>query len=198
MKKLLNCLALPVLLASFSTSATAMVWGQSNWGEANWGIDEVRESVPPPEGSIPMATKVRSVSGTSTDASISAGAYAANGAPAYSNSFTTGDYISIIAEVRPDSSDVGTNGELIVVVLSLISGGQQWSYLNTDGNFEAWDRKLSSLGPAQIKEPLEETNAITIFEGELQAGRHLMAVGYQSVSGRLIYTAKAISIIVND
>lgn len=198
MKTLLIFLALPVLLATFSASASAMVWGQSNWGETNWGIDEVREPVPPPEGPVPEAAKVLSLTGTSTDAAISAGAYADNGAPTYSNSFTNGDFITIIAEVEPDSADVGTNGELIVVLLSLHGSEAQWSFLNTNGNFESWDLKLSTLGHAQVKEPLEEINTITIFEGELQAGTHRMAVGYQAEGGPLIYTAKAINIIVSD
>lgn len=198
MKTLLNYLALPVLLATFSASATAMIWGQSNWGDADWGADEIREPVPPPDGPVPAAAKVRSLTGGSTDAGISAGAYADNGAPTYSNSFTTGDYITIIAEVEPDTTDVGTNGELIVVMLSLTGSGTQWSFLNMNGNFESWNLQLSTLGHAQVEEPLEEINTITIFEGELQAGAHRMAVGYQAEGGPLIYTAKAINIVVSD
>lgn len=156
------------------------------------------EPVSQPEEPLPVSQKVRSLTGGSTDAGISAGAYADNGTPVYSNLFSTGDFISIIAEVRPDSADVGKNGELIIVILSLTSSGVQWYFLNQDGNFEAWDLGLATLGPAASKEPLEETNAITIFEGELQAGRHRMAVGYQADGGPLIYTAKAINIVVED
>lgn len=157
--------------------------------------DSEPEQVTVPEGPVPVSEKVRSLTGASTDAGISAGAYAGN---EYSNSFTTGDSITIIAEVRPDSADVGVNGVLIVVMLSLTSSGPQWSFLNQDGNFEAWDLNLSALGTAAVKTPLEETNAITIFEGTLQAGRHRMAVGYQATGGPLIYTAKAINILVED
>lgn len=178
--------------------AVGMIWGESNWGEADWGVDEVREPVAPPAGPVPVSQKIRSLSGGETDAGVSAGAYADNGSPAYGNSFTTGDFITIIAEIMPDSGDVGTNGELIVVLLSIIGGQQQWSFLNTDGSFESWDLSLSNLGPAEIVEPLEAVHEISIFEGELQAGKHRMAIGYMADGGPLIYTAKAINLNVID
>ena len=177
--------------------ALGMIWGESNWGETEWGVDEIRESVAPPTGLIPLTTKVRSVSGASTNALFCAGAYGADGLE-YSSSFTAGDYITIIAEIKPDSVDVGTNGELIVVLLSVIGGQQQWSFLNTDGNFESWDLKLPSLGSAEIVTPLEVIHEITLFEGELQAGKHRMAIGYMVDGGPLIYAPKAIKINVTD
>ena len=183
------------MLLSFSTTASAFVWGEGNWGD-DWG--EAREPVPPPEGPVPVSDRIQSVTGGETDAGISAGAYADTGSPTYSDAFTSGDYITIIAEISPDSSDVGKPGELIVVLLSIIGGELQWSFLNTDGNFESWNLSLGSLGPAEIVDPLEETHAITIFEGTLQAGRHRMAVGYMAEGGTLIYTARAINITVSD
>jgi hypothetical protein len=177
--------------------AVGMVWGEGNWGD-NWGVEEVRDPVTPPEGDVPVSQKVRSITGGETDAGISAGAYADTGSPAYSDAFTTSDYITIIAEITPDSGDVGTNGELIIVLLSIVGGKQQWSYLNTDGNFASWDLKLPSLGPAEIVEPLEALHTITIFEGELQAGKHRMAIGDMADGGPLIYTAKGININVSD
>lgn len=178
--------------------AVGMIWGESNWGETDWGVDEVREPVPPPEGDVPVAPKIRSLTGAETDAAISAGAYADNGSPAYSNSFTESDYITIIAEIAPDPDDVGVNGQLVVVLVSVIGGNLQWSFLNTDGLFESWDLSLGSLGAAEIVEPLDTSHSITIFEGELQAGIHKMAVGYWPDGGQLIYTAKAINIVVSN
>lgn len=193
MSTLLKNLALMGLLVTFSSTASALVWGGGNWGD-NWGADEVREPVTPPDGPVPTSPKIRSLSGGTTDAGISAGAYADNGAPAYGSSFSPDDFITIIAEISPDPDDVGTNGELIIVLLSIVGGQQQWSFLNTDGNFESWDLGLGSLGSAEIVEPLEAQHSITIFEGELQAGKHRMAVGYMADGGPLIYTAKAINI----
>ena len=192
----LKNISLVVLLATFSVSASALVWGEGNWGESNWGIDEVRESVAPPEGPVPPASKVRGVS--STDAGFAAGAYSASGEPAYGTSFVDGDFITIIAEINPDTFDIGTNGQLIVVLLSLIDGKQQWSFLNTDGNFESWNLKLGTLGAAEIVEPLEASHSIKIFEGNLQVGAHRMAVGYMADGGALIYAPKAIKIVVSD
>ena len=197
MNNILKSLSLLVLLLSFSSTASALVWGEGNWGD-NWGAEVVRDPVPPPEGDVPVSPKIQSITGGETDAGISAGAYADTGSPTYSDAFATSDYITIIAEIAPDSSDVGTNGELIVVLLSIVGGQQQWSYLNTDGNFASWDLNLPSLGPAEIVEPLEALHSITIFEGELQAGKHRMAVGYMADGGPLIYTAKAININVSD
>lgn len=197
MNTFLKTITLGLALLGFSTSASALVWGEGNWGE-NWGAEQARDPVPPPEGPVPVAPKIRSISGGETDAAISAGAYADNGAPTYASDFTTGDYITIIAEITPDSADVGSNGELVVVLLSVISGQVQWSFLNVDGNFETWDLKIGTLGAAEVVEPLEASHSITIFEGELQAGKHRMAVGYVTSVGKLIYTAKAINIDVSD
>jgi len=159
---------------------------------------EGAQQVSPPTGPVPEASKIRSITGATTDAIISAGAYANVDTPVYSNSFTTGDFININAEVRPDNIDIGKDGELLVVLLTLSNKGQQWSFLNTEGSFESWDLQLSSLGPAKIAEPLAAINTLTIFEGELQAGKHRIAVGYRTNSGQLIYTTKAINITVSE
>jgi hypothetical protein len=184
----------------FSSQAMAvgMIWGESNWGEADWGVEEMRDPVPPPEGDVPVSPKVKSITGAETDAGISAGAYADTGTPTFSDAFSAGDYITIIAEISPDSGDVGTNGELVAVLLSIVGGQVEWSYLNTDGNYVSWDLTLPNLGPAEVAEPLEALHAITVFEGELQAGIYRMALGYMADGGPLIFTAKAININVSD
>lgn len=198
MNLLFKNLILLVVLALYSSIAAALVWGEGNWGEANWGVDEVRESVPPPAGPVPVATKVRSITGATTNAGFSAGAYADSGEPVYGSSFVADDFITIIGEVTPDPDDVGTNGEIVVVLLSVIGGKLQWSFLNTDGNFENWDLDLKNLGAAEILEPLDTLHAITIFEGNLQVGAHRLAFGYMAEGGPLIYTPKAINIVVGQ
>jgi len=204
MNKLKKRAGLLVLLAgccslgSTLASAAGMVWGESNWGETNWGVEQVRESVPPPEGPVPTSTKVRDISGAETDAGFSAGAYADNGTPVYGNAFSAGDYITMIGEVYPDSGDVGKNGDIIVVMLSIINNSTVCSYQNEDGNFVSWNLKVPSLGTAKRLEPLEDMNAITIFEGTLQAGAHRLALGYMADGGSLIFTSKAINIMVSE
>jgi len=189
-------------MMSFSSAANAFVWGEGNWGD-NWGEvsteskDPAREPlVTPPADPVPISQKVRPASGGDTDATMSAGAYADNGSPSFTDTFSSSDFVTVIAEINPDPVDVGTDGQLIVVLLSIIGSDASWSYLNEDGNFESWDLKIPSLGAAQIVEPLEASHSITIFEGELQAGRHRMAVGYWADGGDLIYTAKAINLTV--
>jgi len=152
-----------------------------------------------PDGPVPVSPKIRSLTGGSTDAGISAGAYATSSTPAYSNSFTTSDDISILAEIRPDTADIGSNGRLVVVRLSVTSAGVQWYLLEENGNFVDWDINDNAAlltTSAATREPLEDSNTLTIFEGQLPAGRHRMAVGYQANNGPLIYTAKAINILV--
>lgn len=202
MKNILKPLSLLVLMMSFSSAANAFVWGEGNWGD-NWGEvaaeskDPARDPlVTPPAGDVPLSQKVRPATGGDTDATMSAGAYADNGSPAYTDTFTESDFITIIAQINPDPVDVGKNGDLLVLLLSILGGQVQWSYLNTDGNFESWDLNLATLGAAQEVEPLEESHSITIFEGELQSGRHRMAVGYSTEDGNIVYTAKAINITV--
>lgn len=202
MKNILKPFSLLVLMMSFSSVANAFVWGEGNWGD-NWGEvaaeskDPARDPlVTPPAGDVPLSQKVRPASGGETDATMSAGAYADNGSPVFTDSFSASDFVTVIAEINPDPADVGTDGQLIVVLLSIIGSQASWSYLNEDGNFEAWDLKLPNLGAAQIVTPLESSHSITIFEGTLQAGKHRMAVGYWANGGDLIYTAKAINITV--
>ena len=197
-KFLLKLITLSCLLTIFSPAAMAMVWGQGKWGTGKWGNEVVQGTVTPPDGPIPESPKVRTLTGASTSTIISAGAYKDVASPVYGSTFTAGDIITIIAEVKPEAADVGKNGSLFVVLLSIIGGQQQWSFLNSDGNFESWNLKLGTLGAAATKTPLEATNAITIFEGSLQAGKHRMAIGYQASGGQLIYTAKAININVSN
>lgn len=151
-----------------------------------------------PGGPIPVSEKIRSLTGGSTDAGIAAGAFANDGSPAYSNSFTTADDITILAEIRPDTADVDVNGILLVIWLSITGNGIEWFYLDQDGEFIPWDLDFTTLQPADVRQPLAATNAITIFEGNLAAGRHRMAIGYQATGGPLIYTAKAINITVSN
>lgn len=183
-----------LISASSMASATGLVWGQGNWGETDWGA--VSQSVPPPSGDVPVSTKIRTVTGATTNAGFSAGAYSDNGTPAYSNSFAPGDFITMIGEVHPDPKDIGKSGDIVVVILSVVGGKQSFSFLNTDGVFESWDLKVNSLGSAVEVDALEDMHAITIFEGTLQAGAHQVALGYIPQGGVLTYTAKAIKITV--
>ena len=202
MNRIFKSLSLLVLLLTFSASASAFVWGEGNWGD-NWGeasgealsLDRAPQ-VTPPTDPVPVSQKVKPASGGETDATISAGAYADNGSPVFTDTFAVSDFITIIAEINPDPVDVGKAGDLIVVLLSVVGGQAQWSYLNEDGNFVSWDLELPSLGAAQSVSALLETHAITIFEGELQAGKHRAAVGYWASGSDLIFTAKAINITV--
>ena len=198
MNTFLKILAIPVLLLTVSSmaNATGLVWGTGKWGEASWGVSQ--GSVTPPSGPVPTAVKVRSITGSPTTAGFGGGAYSAVGTPVYSNSFVTGDFITLIGEVYPDTADVGKDGELFVLMLSVIGGKQFWSFLDTEGNFETWDLKLANLGPAKIVEPLEQMHSITIFEGNLQKGSHRLAIGYMAKGGPLVYTPKAINIVVGD
>ncbi len=200
MKIFKQCISIfiPTLIFSYSASTLGLTWGESNWGEADWGVDKISGPGPKPEAPIPSASKVRSITGSETNAAFSGGAYAANGSPTYSNSFLKGDLITLVGEVYPDSSDVGKSGEIVVVMLSVIAGKQVWSFLNNDGNFESWNLKLQNLGSAVVLETLDNFHAVNIFEGNLQPGLHRLAIGYMTSSGPLIYTAKAIKLNVTE
>jgi len=50
----------------------------------------------------------------------------------------------------------------------------------------------------QIVQPLDTLHSVTIFEGTLHAGAHRVAVGYMASGRPMIYTAKAISIVVSE
>ena len=145
-----------------------------------------------------VASKVRSVTGASTDASILVGAFSADGSLANAGSLTSGDYVNLIATIKPDSNDAGSNGELFVILLSVTNdGAANWTFLNTKGNFEDWDLNLLNLGAVKAISSLKASNSVSIFEGTLEPGRHRIAVGYMADGGPLIYTAKAFNITVN-
>lgn len=198
MKTLCERLGWLALLTALSTAAnaTGLVWGEGNWGETDWG--QARQAVAPPDGPVPKAKKSHSFSGEETDAGFAAGAYADNGAPVYGNRFVAGDYITMIGEVYPDSADIGKKGDIVVVMLSIIDGTVSINFLNADGNFETWDQSIAGLGPAKAVDPLEEVHTLTLFEGTLQPGVHRLALGYIAEGGPLIYTGKAVNIVVSE
>jgi len=188
-------LLLFVLGLSSQAMAIGLVWGEGNWGD-DWAA-EIQVSGPPPEGPVPEAVKVNTLGGSPRAADFGLGAYSNNGSPAYGNAFTAGDFVTIIGEVTPDPIDVGTNGELYAAFLSVIGGKASFSFLNEDGNFEAWDTTIGGLGPALITTPLDTSHQVTIFEGNLQAGVYKFTFAYMADGGPLVYM-KPITLSVSD
>lgn len=185
---------LVVCLIASPGHAAALIWGDGRWGEKNWA-SEMTGPISPPEEPIPEAIKSNTLGGDKRYPEFSMGAYSDVGTPTYASEFSSGDFVTIVAEVRPDPVDVGSNGELFAAFLSIIGGKAIFSFLNEDGNFESWDTTLEGLGPARSATPLEEFHEITVFEGYLQAGTHKFTFAYQAEDGPLVYM-KPIKLVV--
>ena len=102
-----------------------MVWGESSWGTASWGADEITKPKPEPSviPDVPQQSLSRIIrtDGTAADATISIGA-SSDGGETSNTSFTVDDDVTLTAKVYPDSSDVGEEGELYVVMRSTAIG----------------------------------------------------------------------------
>ena len=105
----------------------------------------------------------------------------------FANSFAASDFITIIGEISPDTTEIGTSGNLYVVLLSFVGDQQVWVNLTADGSYIPWNLKISGLEAVQRVTPLEESHTITIFEEVLEPGRHRISIGYKADNGVLIY-----------
>jgi hypothetical protein len=127
-----------------------------------------------PQQSLP---KVIRTDGTLPVASISIGA-SSNGGETSSTSFTADDDVTLTSKVYPESDDLGKEGELYVVMRSVIDGKKVFTALNEDGNWETWNASLKSLPAAAYVDSLEEEEEILIYSGTITAGDRLFYVGY--------------------
>ena len=112
-----------------------------------------------------------------TDSTISIGA-SSDGGETTDTTFTVDDEVTLTAKVYPDSSDLGEEGELYVVMRSTIDGKKTFFALNEDGNWEPWNASLKTLPAAKYIESLEEVEDILIYSGTITAGDRLFYVGY--------------------
>jgi len=80
--------------------------------------------------------------------------------------------------IHPDSSDLGEEGELYVVMRCTIDGKKTFSALNEDGIWEAWNASLKTLPAAKYIESLEEVEDVLVYSGTITAGERLFYVGY--------------------
>jgi len=127
-----------------------------------------------PQQSLP---KVIRTDGTLPVASISIGA-SSNGGETSSTSFTADDDVTLTSKVYPESDDLGKEGELYVVMRSVIDGKKVFTAINEDGNWETWNASLKSLPAAAYVDSLEEEEEILIYSGTITAGDRLFYVGY--------------------
>lgn len=184
-----------LLSASVQAQAIGLVWGEGNWGDAEWS-SKLTEPVAPPAGPIPAAVKITTIGGQERSANFALGAYANTGSPTYANAFTAGDFVTLLGEVTPDPTDVGSDGELYAAFLSVVGGKATFSYVDEDGNIASWNTTIAGLGPVAIATPLEESHQFKIFEGTLQAGVHKFTFAYRAENGPLVYM-KPITITVS-
>ena len=122
-------------------------------------------------------TKIARTDGAKTNSTISIGSSSDNG-ETYSTSFTIDDEVILTAKIYPDSSDLGEEGELYVVMRSTIDGKKTFTALNEDGIWEAWNASLKTLPAAKYVESLEEVEDVLVYSGTITAGERLIYVGY--------------------
>ena len=115
--------------------------------------------------------------GKSSKTSIAIGV-AGNGEQNNDKSFTTSDFIDLVAKVIPDPLDVGKEGEIYVVVRVIENGKKVFLALNEDGYWETWNASLKSLPAARYVAALSDAEEVLVFSGELSEGERLVYVGY--------------------
>ena len=99
--------------------------------------------------------------GTATDSTISIGA-SADGGNITDTTFTVDDEVTLTAKVYPDSSDLGEEGELYVVMRSTIDGKKTFFALNEDGIWESLNASLKTLPAEKFVESLEEVEDVLV------------------------------------
>jgi hypothetical protein len=115
--------------------------------------------------------------GTATESKILISS-SLNQGEAYSTSFANRDQIIITAKVLPDADDVGSEGELYVVIRERESGKKVFKALNQDGVWEVWNASLKSLPAARYVANLQASEELTVYSGTMTAGQRLIYVGY--------------------
>jgi hypothetical protein len=140
--------------------------------------------------------KVRSIGGSSSDASFESGASANDGAKTGTD-FSSSDDVTIVGTINIDPDDQGQAGDIYVVLLSVNADGVVFSFLNEDGNYEAWDLPVPGLGAHISTDSLNEVYFVTVNTGTLQPGTYRVALAY-SQGAKLVYAPKAIVVKTTD
>lgn len=126
---------------------------------------------------------------------FSAGA-SADGGATQATEFTTADTVEIVATVEVGTDIQGEAGAIHVALMTKSGSDTSFSFLNEDGNYEAWD--ISGLPGVHIyAEALAASYNISIYSGELAAGTYRFALAYSS-GGNVYYTGKAITLTVTE
>lgn len=144
---------------------------------------------------MPNAT-VTSLSGEATNASIAIAA-SKDGGLSFSNTFSTDNFIDVVADVRVDDKHIGLNGGIHILIGLL---GQGLFQINEVGEFEAWNGRLDGLiafngiGPLRQLEHLILINDYR-FDESLSGEQLTLYVAYQVIdpgatdSGEIVYTS---------
>jgi hypothetical protein len=143
----------------------------------------------------PDAKAPKSIDGSTTSATFTGGA-SKDGGASYETTFSTTDDVTLVGTINVDPADQGTDGEIHVVILSVIDGVQTFSYLNEAGSAEDWDLTVAGLGANVVATPLGASYTVTIYSGNLAAGTFRVALAYSTTGGKLVYTGKALQITV--
>ena len=149
-------------------------------------------------GDQPAAEKVVGAG----DASFSAGV-SADGGDTFSDEFTAGDNVSMVATIDIDPIHQGLDGALHAAILSQpTDGATSLTYLAEDGTYVPFDLAKELPGAFETAEPLGASYSVEVFSGEVQAGKYRVALAYTATDadGKLIlvYAPKAIIIEVAE
>lgn len=105
-----------------------------------------------------------------------------NGASALQTAFMrTGEHVSITLSMDTEASDVGQNGEFLIVVKYIPNDALPTFYMrNPQGVFEHWDFSFANLRGATATEPLVSKKTVEVFNGPLNfPGRFIFFCGYR-------------------
>lgn len=142
---------------------------------------------------------IATLSGEVTNASIAVAA-SKDGGLNFSNTFTTSNFIEVMADVRVDDRHVGMNGSIHIFIGLLDQGLFQ---INDAGEFESWDETLDTLLSFNGIGPLRQLEHLSLirnyrFDDSLAGERVTLYVAYRVIeTGEIVYTSTPFVMTIN-
>lgn len=115
--------------------------------------------------------------GTATVATITIGA-SSNGGENSDVIFLANEPFDVTAKIYPEVEELNSEGEIYVVVRTMLDGEKVFVALNEESLWVLWNTSLKSLPTAKHVESLSDVEEILIHTGKMVVGERLIYVGY--------------------
>lgn len=110
------------------------------------------------------------------------------------------DEVTVATTITVDPAHVGQSAELLTVATFVpLINPQPLTFMRDADTWKIWDGDVKSVTVMTVKSPLENSETLTVYQGNLQglAGNFLIRVGYRLQDGTIIYSGEPIEFTVN-